>query len=293
MELDLKLLQAFAEVSNDLSFSRAARRLNTTQPRLSVRVQTLEQRLGFALFHRGSRRLELTPEGEQLIEPAVRVLREAERAREIATAIQQDLRTRVRLGASPLFTAERWLILERFASENPQARPRVVTGPTPDLLAQLRMETLDLGFLVGEPPDDLESVVLWTSGYGLVVPTDSPLAEGDSIPFARLAGLELDTFPREAIGPLYSQLGRLSAECPVKLVDALEGNSEAILQHVSLTRRAVVAPRWWRDENRPPDGVVFRPIVEIDHAVSFYMARSSKPRPGAAANLWNLIARGP
>ncbi len=68
MNIDLRLLRAFAAVAEDLHFGRAARRLHVSQPSLSRAVRDLERELGGALFTRTSREVRLTAAGKALKE---------------------------------------------------------------------------------------------------------------------------------------------------------------------------------------------------------------------------------
>ena len=71
-------LIAFARVASLGSFTAAARSLSISPSAVSKSVQRLEQRLDLRLFNRTTRSLTLTPEGQDLHERALRLLREAE-----------------------------------------------------------------------------------------------------------------------------------------------------------------------------------------------------------------------
>jgi LysR family glycine cleavage system transcriptional activator len=60
----LKSIQAFEAVARHLSFKKAAEELNVTPTALSHQVKHLEDQLGVALFHRLTRSIKLTAEGE-------------------------------------------------------------------------------------------------------------------------------------------------------------------------------------------------------------------------------------
>jgi DNA-binding transcriptional LysR family regulator len=80
-------LEAFLMLAEELHFGRTADRLHVSTARVSQTIKKLERRMGVSLFHRTSRRVELTAVGRQLYEdvrPAWRQISEAfERAVEV------------------------------------------------------------------------------------------------------------------------------------------------------------------------------------------------------------------
>ena len=65
--MDLRHLRYFQAVAEELSFSKASRRLRIAQPALSRAVQELEQDLGMRLNERNRRTMALTPAGAVLL----------------------------------------------------------------------------------------------------------------------------------------------------------------------------------------------------------------------------------
>ncbi len=62
--LSLKKLQSFLAVAKTCNFREAAKQLNRSQPAVSIQIDSLEKFIGVALFHRTTRAVTLTPEGE-------------------------------------------------------------------------------------------------------------------------------------------------------------------------------------------------------------------------------------
>ena len=60
----MRQLQCFVVLAEELNFTRAAQRLNMSQPPLSTQIQTLERELGAELISRTSRKVVLTRAGE-------------------------------------------------------------------------------------------------------------------------------------------------------------------------------------------------------------------------------------
>ncbi len=76
--MKLRQLEIFLAVAGEHSFSRAGRRLNTSQPALSRAVQALEEELGASLLIREPTRVRLTPPGERLEQLAREILEKVE-----------------------------------------------------------------------------------------------------------------------------------------------------------------------------------------------------------------------
>jgi len=72
--LDTKLIEAFIVVAHNLSFTRAAEELGTTQPLLSRAIRRLEDVIGEELIDRRSRQIALTPAGLALQQEAQNIL---------------------------------------------------------------------------------------------------------------------------------------------------------------------------------------------------------------------------
>jgi DNA-binding transcriptional LysR family regulator len=82
--MELRHLRYFLGVAEARSFSRAAARLNVTQPALSRQIRDLERELGIRLFDRTGRQVRLTPQGEDLLSRSRNALAEVEAIRDRA-----------------------------------------------------------------------------------------------------------------------------------------------------------------------------------------------------------------
>jgi DNA-binding transcriptional LysR family regulator len=78
--MELRHLKYFVAVAEELNFARAAHRVHIAQPSLTKQIQQLEQELGFPLFYRTKKKVELLDTGHVLLEEAQRLLRQAEKA---------------------------------------------------------------------------------------------------------------------------------------------------------------------------------------------------------------------
>lgn len=117
-------LRAFEAAGRHLSFTRAAAELHVTQGAVSQQVKQLEDHLGFALFRRLPRKLELTDEGRAFHEVVGSALRQI--AGKIESIRAADGNRPVTISVVPSF-AVKWLIprLTRFRRDHPDIAVRV------------------------------------------------------------------------------------------------------------------------------------------------------------------------
>ncbi len=78
--LDLRLVEYFVAVAEELHFGRAAERLHLAQPSLSQQIRRLENLLGVTLLERNSRSVHMTPAGETLLREGRALLSQARHA---------------------------------------------------------------------------------------------------------------------------------------------------------------------------------------------------------------------
>jgi DNA-binding transcriptional LysR family regulator len=93
-------LIAFARAGSMGSYTAAARSLSISPSAVSKSVQRLEQRLGVSLFTRTTRSLTFTPEGRELHERALKLLRDAEEIEQVAMAARSEPSGTLRIAAA-------------------------------------------------------------------------------------------------------------------------------------------------------------------------------------------------
>lgn len=175
--LNLYKLQVFATVARTGSFTRAAEELLLTQSAVSQHIQGLEAQLGTQLFERSRRGVSLTPAGKTLLEYTQRILRLVAEAEEAVAAVSDSHQQTLRIGATPI--AAGYLLpvwIRAFRSHHPQQRVSLQTATAEDIVADLRQERLDLGFVEGEwtPTPELGHVPLRNTELHVVVGPEHP-----------------------------------------------------------------------------------------------------------------------
>ena len=134
----------FAEVCRQMSFSKAAEALNTTQPTVSLAIKELEEHYGVRLFERMNRRIYMTEAGRALLSTAQEVLRGFQQA-------EDQLRKapyRLRVGANVTFGATRLpRVLAQFRRKCPQVELSALVGNSDGIERLLLENRLDVGLV--------------------------------------------------------------------------------------------------------------------------------------------------
>lgn len=196
--VELRHLHYFLAVAEERHFGRAAERLHIAQPPLSHAVKQLEGELGVTLFERTTRRVDLTPAGELLLERARGILAAVESARtDVARAEAGDL-GRIALGFTGSTTYELLPRLSRVLREELPDVELELFGEmlTPRSVAGLVDGSLDLAFL--RPPvrqPGLTVHVIRREPLIAVLPEQHALARSQSVPLARLAEAPFVSYP--------------------------------------------------------------------------------------------------
>jgi LysR family cyn operon transcriptional activator len=148
--MELRHLRYFSAVADAGGVSRAAARLNISQPALSRQIHDLETELGVSLFDRRGGRLVLTSEGEDLLNRGRQLLMDADSFSERACALRAGDAGVIRVGVAPL-TLESLLppFLIRHQRQHPGVDIRL-TEESPDRL-WARVERGELNLAVSFP----------------------------------------------------------------------------------------------------------------------------------------------
>jgi DNA-binding transcriptional LysR family regulator len=144
-------LIAFARAASLGSYTAAARALAVSPSAVSKSVQRLEQQLGVSLFTRTTRSLTLTPEGRDLHERALRLLRDAEEIEQAAMAARAEPSGTLKLAAPmPIGVHLLGPALPRFCERHPKVS---IDLRLSDRIVDPIEEGFDVAIRVGEIAD--------------------------------------------------------------------------------------------------------------------------------------------
>jgi DNA-binding transcriptional LysR family regulator len=192
--MELRRIQYFVAVAEEAHFGRAAERLRMAQPPLSQQIKALEAEMGVVLFHRTTRKVELTVAGERFLQRARAILADVDDAVTEAGQVAAGMVGRIAIGFTGSATYDLLPSLVRVLRADLPGIELDIHGEmlTPDQVTALTDGTLDLGLL--RPPvrnTALEVQVLRREPLIAVLPEHHPLAVHDRV---RLADLRDDPF---------------------------------------------------------------------------------------------------
>ena len=146
--MELRQLRYLIALAEEGSFTRAATNANVAQPALSRQIQKLERELGLPLVDRTTRRVAITPAGQEVAATGRRVLGELEALTHSLQQTMNLLRGTVTIGVTqtpgPIDVPR---ILAAFNRRHPGVELILREGLSVDLASQLREDRLDLALI--------------------------------------------------------------------------------------------------------------------------------------------------
>ncbi len=188
--IELRKLRYIIAAAEAGSFSRAARNLNIKQATLSRHILEVEQRLGIAMFDRGTRGARLTPNGKTYLRTARRIVKEFEEL----NAWVRDTRTGevggLAIGFYTSFTAGNLrATLAGFRDFYPRVKLRGFERNRQMLLEGIENGLLDIVVMIGEAQyPNLRSRPFWSERILVAMPEGHPLASRERIHWTDLHG---------------------------------------------------------------------------------------------------------
>lgn len=148
MIANLEYYKVFYHVAKTGSLTQAAKLLSISQPAVSQSIRLLEEQLSARLFHRLSKGVCLTAEGELLYSYVAKGYEQIESGEfKLRQMLNLEL-GEIHIGASDM-TLQFYLLpfLERFHEKYPSVKIVVTNAPTPETLNNLRAHQIDFGIV--------------------------------------------------------------------------------------------------------------------------------------------------
>lgn len=202
--MDLRQLQYFVVLAEELHFSRAAQRLCISQPPLSVAIKQLETYLDAPLFERSSKHVRLTLAGAHLLAQARDILERARRAATDTRAIAQGMAGCLRLGfvGSSMYRGLPQA-LSQLQQQYPQVRVDLHELNSAEQVTALLQGKLDLGLMhTLAAPSGMLTRTLVREPFMACLPCSHAMAQRPYLDVADLASERLILFA-ESVSPEY------------------------------------------------------------------------------------------
>ncbi|MEU0196942.1 MULTISPECIES: LysR family transcriptional regulator [unclassified Streptomyces] len=256
--LELRELECFLVLAEELHFGRTGERLYVSQSRVSQLVSALERRVGGRLVHRTSRRVALTPLGERFVQrlrPAYGGLREAvDDARAAARGVEGALR----IGFQGTADAGLAAAVRTFRSAHPECATDLVEIPLADPFGGVRDGAVDAAvvLLPVREPDLVLGPVFSRRPQTVAVARDHPFASRAAVSAAEVAETPLVTAGPPA--PAYWRTAHAPSAVPGPAVSTLQEG----LTQVAAGRAGMLLCRPTASYHRRED-VAFVPVEGV------------------------------
>ena len=262
--IELRLWRQFALVAEELHFSRAAQRLNMTQPPLTQAIAQLEGVLGLRLFDRTKRRVQLTAAGAALVPEVRDLLARAAALPVFARASADGEAGRLRLAFVSTVGFDflpRWI--RTFREQHPKVQLELIEATGDLQLEAMQRGEIDAGFILHSPgfsPPGLACHLIARDRLVVAVPGQNALATQDTLTLDDLFEQPLVIFPRRILPSLYDAIFAMyhaAGQLPTVAQEAIQ--MQTIVNLVSAGIGVAWVPDSVRQFQRP--GVVYRELT--------------------------------
>ncbi|MDX3457513.1 LysR substrate-binding domain-containing protein [Streptomyces sp. ME02-8801-2C] len=196
--MELRQLEYFVAVAEELNFTRAAERVHISQSGVSAQIRQLERELGAKLFDRSARTATLTVAGKAMLQHARAALAAADAVGQAVGEVTDLIRGRLTVGMvigcaiTPLFDA-----LAAFHQAHPGVELSLLEDNSYRLVEAVRAGAVDLA-LIGTAtatPDGLDALTIISERLVVAVPAGHPLARQRRVTLRDLAAHPLVCMP--------------------------------------------------------------------------------------------------
>lgn len=277
--LDIYEMEVFLAAAETGSFSEAGRRLQMSQPAVSMQIRGLEKRLGVELFHRAGRHINLTEIGQALVPLARDLVNHAAQVQEAVASLQGEVIGVLKIACST--TAGKYILpklIARFIEKYPAVQVicqvvgrEAALGMVVDGEAQVGISSLR------ESLKDLEYRPFITDQVVLIVPPDHPWARRpfitvDDLQDGRFIRREADSGTLQTVALALAEYHLSPTDLPTVMI---LGNSEAIYMAVAEGIGVAFVSRRAAAEGIAAGRVVEVPVKDMNMTQQLYLVRQS------------------
>ena len=206
--LELRHFNAIVTLAEELSYTKAARRLGMSQSGLSRSIQDAERRLNRKIFDRTRSRVELTDAGRACVAEARLSIEHEERAIQFTKAVAHGVDSTLIVGRSPYtdpVLSE--VLLSLYLPLHPNLDVQLHSEFAPELEHGVLCSRLDLAFIarLADNPR-LSAVKLTEAPLHIALSEDHPVARKQTVRLKDLAGNRWTVYDRRIHPSLYDTI---------------------------------------------------------------------------------------
>jgi DNA-binding transcriptional LysR family regulator len=256
-------LEYLVALAKEGHFSRAAAECHVSQPALSAGIRKLESELDVQIVRRANRYEGLTPEGEQLLAWARKILADRHALTEEIRTMREGLSGVLTLGSIPTALPALSLLTGPLRISHPLVRLSVLSLSSAEIRRALIEFEIDaaVSYLDGQIPSGVRTMLLYRERYVLLasaerVPPTQNTVTWSAAASMRLCLLTTDMRNRRFVDEVFASLG-----CAAHVV--METNSLSTLYaHVRDGSTATIMPHTWLQTFQVPEDMRIIPLVE-------------------------------
>jgi len=280
--MEFRQLQHFVAVVETGSISAAARRLYLAQPAISASIKKLENELNMPLLHRRERGVRLTEAGQQFLQHARQILKQAKDAKLAMQAIEGLDQGDVEIGVPPMLGSYFFPpLLMAFKHQYPSLRLNIIDSGTQSIRKKLLDGDLELGVVADHDiPAEFETGKLIREEMVVCMAADHPLAEFDKIEYSDFLKHELILFGKGYYH--HALIDRISQKEKEKPKIAFTSNLLPLIKSI-IRKGYAISPMWKVTVQDDDDEIITRPFVEpfcIDLSLAWrrdsYLSRANQ-----------------
>lgn len=189
--MELRHLRTIVAVAQHGSFTKAAEELHLAQSAISQQIRRLEAELGMEVFRRTSRSVEVTAEGQVILDHARRVLDEVDDMHSQLAELTGLLKGRLSIGGMyPFGRYDLYGVLADFRAQHPGVEIHMVEDTQDQILAKLRTDELDAAFTsvdTDDLGDEFAATLIWEEEFVVAAKPGHPIARLEHVTLEQLA----------------------------------------------------------------------------------------------------------
>lgn len=191
--LEIRELECFIALADELHFGRAGERLYVSQSRVSQLLRDLERRIGTRLVERSSRRVRLTPAGERFLAELRPAYEALSATVDVARESARGVTGRLRIGFQGTADARLMGAIADFQERHPGCVTEIVEVPFADPFGAVRHGDVDTAIVLlpVEEPDLVLGPLFSRQQQTVAVSVRHPFAGRGSLRAEELAGMPL------------------------------------------------------------------------------------------------------